>query len=161
MDRIMQWIKQYRYVVLILLIGMVLMLLPEGNKEEAQLPDQVTAPAESSTEERLSQILRRVEGAGNVEVLLTIASGEKILYECDEDLSTGENGGTERREVVVVTDEGRNEHGLVQQVNPPTYQGAVIVCQGADSPAVRLAIVEAVCDATGLTADKITVLKMK
>lgn len=161
MDRMMQWIKQYRYVVLVLLIGIGLMLLPESKKEEIQPSEPERASAEASTEERLSQILSRVEGAGCVEVMLTIAEGEKTLYECDEDLSTGDNGGTERREVVVVTDESRNEQGLVQQVNPPTYQGAVIVCQGADSPAVRLAIVEAVCDATGLTADKITVLKMK
>jgi hypothetical protein len=39
--------------------------------------------------------------------------------------------------------------------------GAVIVCQGADKPVVRLAIVEAVADATGLSTDTITVLKMK
>ena len=43
----------------------------------------------------------------------------------------------------------------------PTYLGAVIVCQGGDSPTVKLAIVEAVSNATGLSADKITVLKMK
>jgi len=49
----------------------------------------------------------------------------------------------------------------VQQVNPPTYLGAVIVCQGADSASVRLAIVSAVGSVTGLSTDKITVLKMK
>jgi hypothetical protein len=37
----------------------------------------------------------------------------------------------------------------------------VIVCQGGDQPEVKLAVVEAVCDAVGLTADKISVLKMK
>ena len=55
----------------------------------------------------------------------------------------------------------RKQTGLVQQVNPPTYLGAVIVCQGADSASVRLAIVEAVGSVTGLSTDKITVLKMK
>lgn len=161
MDRFIQWIKQYRYVVLILLLGMGLMLLPEGKGEEAAADIRETVLPESSPEEKLGKLLSRMEGAGNVEVLLTIASGPETIYECDEDLSTGESGGTERREVVVITDDARNEQGLVQQVNPPVYQGAVILCQGADSPAVRLAIVEAVCDAMGLTADKITVLKMK
>ena len=161
MDRFMQWIKQYRYVVLILLIGMGLMLLPGEKSEEAAPEIRETEPAESSTEAKLANLLTRMEGAGKVEVLLTIASGAQTLYECDADLSTGESGGTERREVVVITDDARNEQGLVQQVNPPIYLGAVILCQGADSPAVRLSIVEAVCDATGLSADKITVLKMK
>ena len=49
----------------------------------------------------------------------------------------------------------------VQQVLPESYRGAIVVCQGADSPAVKLAIVEAVSRATGLGADSISVLKMK
>jgi stage III sporulation protein AG len=36
-----------------------------------------------------------------------------------------------------------------------------VICQGAADPAVRLAVVEAVADATGLGADRISVLKMK
>ena len=61
----------------------------------------------------------------------------------------------------MVTNEERAQNGLVKQVIPPVFQGAVVVCQGGDQPTIRLAIVEAVADATGLTADKITVLKMK
>jgi stage III sporulation protein AG len=49
----------------------------------------------------------------------------------------------------------------VRQVIPPKYQGAIIVCQGAEKATVRLQVVEAVVNVTGLTADKITVLKMK
>jgi len=41
------------------------------------------------------------------------------------------------------------------------YRGAVVVCQGGDNASVRLAVVEAVSNATGLTSDRITVLKMK
>lgn len=38
--------------------------------------------------------------------------------------------------------------------------GAAVVCDGADSPQVRLAVVEAVSAYTGLGSDKITVLTM-
>ena len=55
----------------------------------------------------------------------------------------------------------RADPGLVRQVNPPEYLGAVVLCQGADNPSVKLSIVEAVSKATGLTTDRITVLKMK
>ena len=68
---------------------------------------------------------------------------------------------TTKTDTVTVTDAQRNESGLIRQVNPPVYKGAVIVCQGADNAAVRLAIVDAVGKATGLGADKISVLKMK
>ena len=43
----------------------------------------------------------------------------------------------------------------------PVYQGAVVVCEGAERAAVRLAIVEAVSSLTGLGSDKISVIKMK
>ena len=61
----------------------------------------------------------------------------------------------------VIRGENGKESGLVQRVDPPKYLGAVIVCQGADKAAVKLAIVEAVSKATGLGADQISVLKMK
>lgn len=48
----------------------------------------------------------------------------------------------------------------MQQRNP-VYQGALIVCSGAGSASVRLAVVDAVADLTGLGADQISVIKMK
>jgi hypothetical protein len=62
---------------------------------------------------------------------------------------------------ILTTDSDRNQTGLIHQKNPPVYRGAVVLTQGADDPAVKLAIVDAVGKATGLGADKIAVLKMK
>ena len=61
----------------------------------------------------------------------------------------------------MITDSNRNETGLIHQRNPPKYQGAIILAMGADDPAVKLAIVDAVSNVTGLGADKISVLKMQ
>lgn len=156
--------KKYRYVLLVLLAGLVLMALPEGKKAEESPASQAveeTQPARPELQDSLAEILSQVDGAGKVRVLLTQSAGEQILYQTDEDLSTAENSSTVRRETVIIQDSGRAESGLIQQVNPPVYQGAIVLCQGADSAAVRLSIVEAVANATGLTSDKITVLKMK
>lgn len=161
MDRIISFVKQYKYVVLVLLIGIVLMLIPGGDEVKPTPVISEEAIQESTVEERLALILSKMEGVGKTEVLLTIAAGEETRYESNETQSTGQETGSYRREIVVITDADRNEQGLVQQVIPPIYQGAIIVCQGGDSASVRLAIVEAVSNATGLTADKITVLKMK
>lgn len=159
-EKAISFIKKYRYVILVLAVGMVLMALPSGTAE----PETVTAtePAQTETlEERLAGILSQIDGAGRVQVLLTESQGEKVVYKEDVDSDTGENSSSLRSETVIVSDADRAEAGLVEQVNPPVYQGAVIVCQGGDRAAVRLAIVEAVASATGLSADKITVLKMK
>ena len=49
----------------------------------------------------------------------------------------------------------------MRQVNPPTYLGAIIICEGADDANIRLAVVDAVSKVTGLGANRISVLKMK
>ena len=79
------------------------------------------------------------------------------------DTDTQKNGesSSTRQDTVLYTDDSRKEQGLVRQIIPPVYQGAVILCQGADSAQVRLSILQAVASATGLSTDKITVLKMK
>ena len=79
----------------------------------------------------------------------------------DTDHSSGESGSGIRSNTVTITDSERSQSGLVKQVNPPTYLGAVVICQGADDPEVRLSVVNAVSKATGLGANKISVLKMK
>ena len=61
----------------------------------------------------------------------------------------------------MITGQNKQETGLVRQVIPPTYMGVVVVCEGADNPSLKLAIVDAVSKATGLGADRISVLKMK
>ena len=66
-----------------------------------------------------------------------------------------------RTRAVIITDSARNEAGLIKQINGPIYQGAVVLCQGADDPQIRLAITEAISKATGLGANQIAVLKMK
>ena len=62
---------------------------------------------------------------------------------------------------MILSGSDRSQTPVVQRMDPPTYLGAVILCQGADSPKVRLAVVDAVATATGLTTDKISVWKMK
>ena len=109
----------------------------------------------------LTEILSQIQGVGQVRVMLTVSTGEKIIYQEDQDSVTGENESSIRTETVIITDSGRGQQGLVTQVLPPTYLGAIVVCQGGDLASVKLAIMDAVSKITGLSADKISVLKMK
>ena len=112
-------------------------------------------------EESLTQILQTVAGAGKVRVLLSMATGEETVYQTDIENTSTSDGNNETVKTVVITDSERCETGLVRQVNPAAYRGAVVVCQGADSPAVRLAVTQAVSRITGLGTDAICVLKMQ
>ena len=159
-QQISKLIQQYKFVAIILLLGMMLMLLPSKNTQEAPISETNAATIAAPSAE-LEQILSQIQGVGRVRVLLTEAQGEQIIYVVDRDRSESGDSSSLREQAVVISGNDRTQQGLVSQVLPPTYLGAVIVCQGGDQPSVRLAVVEAVCDATGLSADKISVLKMK
>lgn len=149
---------KYKHAILILLVGLALMLLPSGGNQRPEPEAPAIQTEEPDLEARLSALLRKIRGAGEVEVLLTVRTGGETHYQTDEDAQTDV-----RRSVstVIVEDENRQELGLVRRTDPPVYQGAVVACQGAEDPQVRLAIVEAVSCATGLGADRITVVRMK
>jgi len=159
--KIIPLIRKYRYVLLVLLIGVILMMIPTKEKESKTKAPSVeqTMPQEDIVS-RLESILSMIEGAGEVKVMLTVSAGEKTVYQTDTD-KTGGDSVSERTDTVIITDENRNQAGLVQQINPATYLGAIIVCQGAADANVRLAITEAVANVTGLRSNQISVLKMK
>lgn len=145
---------KYKFVLLILIAGVVLMLLPTGQKSNSASTYQTEQKTEDTQQlcAQLEELLTMVKGAGQVKVLLTVAQGLQTVYQAD-------TNGTSV-DTVTVTDENRNETGLVQQINGPKYQGAIVLCQGADDPQVRLDITEAVSKITGLGANQIAVLKM-
>jgi len=157
------FLQKYKYVALIILIGIVLMLLPTGTqtKTEEISAQTNTVQEEINIEKELERMLEQTAGVGNVKVLLTKGEGEETIYQTDTESANNDTERTKRSNTVTVTDSERSQTGLVRQVNPPTYLGAVVVCQGGDDPQVRLKVIDAVSKATGLGANCISVLRMK
>lgn len=158
--RVKQWAEKYKYALMVILLGLGLMVLPTTRSEpEADLP-LPTEPIQEDLEEKLESILCKISGAGKVEVLLSIRTGEQTHYQTNIDRDEG-SSLRENTDTVLVDQGSGQETGLVSRTDPPVYLGAVVVCQGAGNAQVRLAIVEAVKCATGLGADAITVVKME
>ncbi len=155
-------LKKYKFVVLILVIGIILMLLPTASqKEETKAQPSQAQPMFADPTEELQNLLSQIHGAGKVRLMLTVAGGEKYIYQTDRDETANDESSTVRIETVILTDSDRTQNGMVQQIIAPQYRGAVVVCQGADDPNVKLAIMDAVKNMTGLGYDRISVLKMK
>lgn len=152
---------KYRYPLVIVMIGLVLLTWPEKQSQQTTMQTQAIQVQQPDIGQQLEQILTQIEGVGKVKVMLTVAEGEKTFYQSDENKSSDDSSSSVRLETVLISDGDRNQQALVMQIVPPKYQGAVVVCQGADLPVVKLAIVEAVSKSTGLGADQISVLKMK
>ena len=160
--KIADMVKKYKYAAIILAVGIVLMLVPVGRQEKAVSESNVQQiEKEENMNTSLEKILSQIAGAGEVRVLLTLASGEETIYQTDNKLTQSEDNSSTQIDTITITDSDRNETGLVKQRISPVYRGAIVVCEGADSAKVRLAIVEAVAKVTGLSSDRISVLKMK
>lgn len=147
------YLTKYRYFMMILLAGITILLLPSGAEEAPAPPAAAQTPAD--LQKQLEEILKEISGAGKVRLLLTEEAGSENIYQTDESAEQSE------LDTVIVMNSQREEQGLVRQVIAPRYRGAVVVCQGGDRPEVRLAVVNAVKSVTGLSSDRITVLKMK
>ena len=154
-------IANYKYVLIVLAIGMLLMLIPTAKStDNKEVQTDITIP-QITQEEKLSAILKQIQGVGEVQVLLSTENTGEMVYQTDTDITEGGGTNTQRNETVILTDSNRNQTALIRSCASPTYRGAVIVCQGGDLASVTLAVTQAVIKTTGLTADRICVLKMK
>lgn len=152
---------KYKYTALIFLLGIALMLMPQ--KTQNKQPAEQTRENDMENielEERLEHILGHMDGVGNVEVLLTLETGTSYQYQTDVQTYTKESNTEVQKETVLASDGSGKQIPITVRTTYPTYQGALVLCQGADSAAVRLDIINAVSDLTGLGSDKISVIKM-
>lgn len=153
-------IQKYKYVILVVVLGIVFMTIPDSQRQSNTEPTPEYTESKPTITEELTAILSQIEGVGKVRVMITEESGEQTIYQTDEDRTEGESTDSIRKETVIISGSG-SESGLIQTVTPPVYLGAIIVCQGADQSQVRLAVINAVSAVTGISSDRISVLKMK
>lgn len=140
---------KYKYVLIILLAGLILLLLPGGSRTKAE-PIDTQMQTIQTEEQRLAQLLRQISGAGQVQVLLS--------YRCsaERELATDDSG-----QPAIISAGGGAQAAVELRTVSPQYLGAVVVCDGADAPQVQLAVTQAVAQFTGLSTDRISVLKMQ
>ena len=157
---------RYKYCLLVILIGFLLLALP-GQKNRN--PTDVSAASGSGQnafdlkkmEEKLEHVLSKIEGAGKVTVVLTVKTGTRqVLAEDGEIIQKSSDMERSSSTVVLSKGSGSQEVVSVQEIFPQ-FQGALVVCAGGNSPAVKLKLVEAVSALTGLGSDKISICKGK
>ena len=164
-EKLISYVKKYKYVALVVLAGVVLMLLPSGKGEQQTTVDQPVNVSEAyslaETEKRLEQLLGRIRGVGQVQVMLTLKSGSSLQLAENRSTSLRDTENRQDRDVVTLNRGSGYEDVVVTEQTYPVYQGAVVVCQGAGDSSVHLAVIQAVSVLTGLGSDKITVVQWK
>lgn len=157
---LLEGVKKYRYALLVLLAGAVLMLFPTG-KQDKSVPtaggESVRSSAEefdlTAMEERLSVSLSSIQGVGRAEVVLTLEAGSRRILA--QDMESGSDRG--RSTTVILSNGSGTEEAVTMQLVAPVFQGALVVCDGGGDPSVRLEVLHAVEALTGLRADQIAI----
>ena len=154
---------KYRYVVIVLLAGILLLCVggretesaPEGAQEGQAVFDLETFERDAAAR------LARIDGVGKLELMLTLESTGEAVYASDtRETANGAQSTSKERSVTVVSESGYGQRPVTVKSLYPSFRGAVVLCEGADSVQVRCAVVEAVSTLCGIGADKVAVLKM-
>jgi len=124
-------------------------------------------------ESDLENILANIEGAGNVQVMITYTESSeiKVLYNESVEESTTEEtdstGGvrtiaeTNNSKEIAYTEADGKKTPITEKVILPKIEGAIILAQGANNAAVKNNIILAVEAVTGLSSHKIQVFQLK
>ena len=149
-------LETHRMVWLGILAGLVLLLLPGGESPQIEEPQSAQTQFDlRAMEDRLSEALSKIDGAGEVTVVLTVRDGPRQVLAQDSRVEQGET------ETVVISRGSSTQETVTVQELYPSYQGALLVCPGGDDPTVCLKLTEATSALTGLGADKISISKGK
>ena len=124
-------------------------------------------------EKNLKNILSKIKGVGEVDVLITYSQSSEVVAMYNETTKqniTEENdtsGGKriiEQKDIdktIAYEEDNGKKYPVTQKVMFPTVTGAVIIAEGSGNSVVRANITQAVEAATGLPPHKIQVFEMK
>ncbi len=172
--------------LILLLTGVLLLVIAwpageDGGQKEAPEPVKVQESGAVSAqqgerqalESRLQELLCRVQGVGNTQVMITLKSDGKKIVEKDKEQSrdggestAGEGTGTassvrSSESTVYQRDGSGAEVPYVSEQQAPEIDGVLVVAQGGADASVAKEITEAVMALFGVEAHKIKVMKME
>ena len=155
---------KYKYVAIILCLGVVLMLWPTRSQEDTQNQAETQSAQQTDLqnfdleelERRMETALSEINGVGEATVVLTLrSSGEDILAQ-----DTSEGSTSDRETVIISTGSGTEEAVSVKTIYPE-FQGALVICDWAGNAGVKLEVLQAVSAITGLSSDQISICQRK
>ena len=164
-------IKHIEIIIVVIFILILLLICFAGNNTFSFLSNkQATASSSSnimyvstsdyvsSIESKLKSILSNINGAGKVEVMISVDGSSEIQFATDETITT--NGQTTEKtiNIVFVTKDGVNQP-IITSEKLPKINGVVVVSSGAKDTKVKLQLMSAVQTLINIDCDKIQILE--
>lgn len=167
--------KKQNYFFVIGIVGIILIAASDLNFADKEYSSDDTDYLQSykiQLENELTQLLKEVEGVGEVSVMLTLESGEENVYVqqqkstsdidiTDEEGKTRESSQSSYENEVVIVSEQNSTYPLVERTIQPVVQGVAVVCGGADDIKVVSAVTNIVSVVLNVPTNRIYVTKMR
>ena len=147
------------FIVIALIFGVILIFISgvfTSNGNAVQTESTIIDKYVDSLEARLSSALSKVEGAGNVSVVITVESGMTTEIAMKTTIVENEKG-VEKTETPVLV----NGKPVVLRELYPKVVGVLIVAQGANKISVLTKIQQATISLLDIQLSQIEILTMK
>ena len=147
-----------------LLLAVIAIPVDYGKKKgtEEQEPKETVSQQsmdsyEDQMEKKLEDLLSRVEGVGQVRVMLTFEGSGERKVEKDKQVGTG---GTEE-ETVYEESGSSSRRPYVTSESNPQVEGVLVIAEGGDKSSVKEEIIGAAQALFGIEPHKIKIMKME
>lgn len=164
-------------ILIITVIAINTIISDKGDKGKIEeIANTTIAESKENTtetlEERLKNILSKINGVGKVDVLISYSESSQTVAMYNEnvkEISTeekDESGGTRLitenniQKDVIYQEENGEKKPITQKTIMPKIEGTIITAEGAGDINVKENIIQAVSAATGLASHKIQVFEM-
>ena len=160
--------KKLRIAFYVLCAALIALLYFAGGESKNAQTVNIISPTEKDTEQRLSEVLSEIRGAGRVKVMITYDTTEEIVPAMSssrqESSSQGSgqsnNTESEQNQLATVNKGGEQSPVVLKQIQPKV-RGVIIIAEGAADISVKLALEYAASTVLGVDADNIEVFEMK
>lgn len=148
-------IKHIEIIVIVIFCAILLLIYAStfsGNKtQEITTTTLTTEEYANYLENKLSNVLKNIHGAGEVKVMITLSCGIEYVYATNtEEVTTSSTTSgtttsktTTTEEVIMVTVSGKSTPVILKE-NLPKVSGVIVVASGARDISVRLELQKAV-----------------
>lgn len=155
------------------IIGILLILLSEiipssNNSKNVTSNDSSSVSGLSNSEfknnleKELKGILERIEGVGNVSILISLDGTTEYVYAQNLDTSNEEkenDTNSKYKNEVVIVDDNSNEKPLIKKIIEPKITGVMVVCSGGGDISIKERVINAVSKALNISSNNVCVEK--
>ncbi|AJD91422.1 hypothetical protein JMA_21050 [Jeotgalibacillus malaysiensis] len=166
--------KKIPIIILLLFIGVMILTQNRSPEEQTVIKSDVQDEAaeitdlERQLEKKISSLLKKSLGTSKVDVMITLGSGERLIYERNESIQhdTGEEHRDDQQSVSgrksttseVVIGQASGAEPVLKYVEKPMVSGVLIAAEGSESAGIKKRIIDAVSKALDVSTHRVAVI---